>query len=559
MPLLPRDARSLTPDLVAGVTVALVGLPQCLAYAMMAGLPPAYGLATAAVPGLVAALFGKSGQVVTGPTNTTGLLLLAALAPMLGPEGTLGASGLPILATLTLLTGIIRLVAARAGAATLVRFLPESFLIGFTAGAGILIATMQLDEALGLRSVRGSGLVDELVGVTNTLLDTAPSWPAVVTAVATTAAVLVGQRLAPRLPTALLAVLAASLLAFALGADAATGLPLVRDKAPVPAGWPPGALPDLHPSVIARMLAPAAAITLLGTLELTVTSSARGARPDLRREMAAQGWANVFGAFTSAYPASASLGRSALLRLAGGRTRIAAVAAAVAIVPLLLFAAPLVGAIPQASLAGILFAIAWNMVDARRLARALTLWRTTRAVMLTSLVATLLLPLELAVFAGTGLALILHLNEDSHPHLRAWSIDESWLGPHRDDARGVAVEVSGNLHFAAASALPEEVLARVPETARVVVLDLSHAHALRWRALNALDEIDAALARRGARLIVCGAPDKLLLALDRVGYPVEAMGRGELPGEALEQALTKAAKLIEAQAGAQAQAAPSRA
>ena len=186
------------------------------------------------------------------------------------------------------------------------------------------------------------------------------------------------------------------------------------------------------------------------------------------------------------------------------------------------------------------------MVDAPRLARALTLWKTTRVVMLASLHATLLLPLEFAVFAGTGLALVLHLNEDSHPHLRAWSIDEAWLGPHRDDASGVAVEVSGNLHFAAASALPEEVLSRVPATARVVVLDLFHAHALRWRALNDLDEIDAALARRGARLIVCGAPDWLLLALDRVGYLVDAMGRGELTGEALEQALAKAARIIAA-------------
>lgn len=273
-------------------------------------------------------------------------LLCRVLTPFLGPEGTLGEAGLPMLATLAtlaVLTGVIRLVAARAGAATLVRFLPESFLVGFTAGAGILIATMQLDEALGLRTVRGSGLVDELVGVGNALLDTAPSWPAVVTTASTAIAVLVGQRLAPRLPVPLLVVFVASLIAAALGADATMGLPLVADKASVPSSWSPGALPDLHPSVIARMLAPAAAITLLGTLELTVTSSARGGRPDLRRELGAQGWTNVVGAFTSAYPASASLGRSALVRLAGGRTRLAAVVAAVTVVSLLFFAAPLVG------------------------------------------------------------------------------------------------------------------------------------------------------------------------------------------------------------------------
>lgn len=548
-----RPPRSLAPDAIAGLTVALVGLPQCLAYAMMSGLPPAYGLATAAVPGLVAALAGRSSQVITGPTNTTGLLLLAALTPMLGPNGTLEASGLPVLATLTLLTGVIRIVAARAGAANLVRFLPESFLVGFTAGAGILIAAMQLDEALGIPTIRGAGLIDELLGVGGTLGGgVLPAWPAVLVSFGTAAVVLAGQRWAPRWPLALLAVLAASLVAAATGADASVGLPLVSDKAIVPSGWPAGALPDLHPSVIARMLAPAAAIALLGTLELTVTSTASGSRPDLKREICAQGWANIVGAFASAYPASASLGRSALLRIAGGRTRAAAAIAAIAVIPLLLFAAPLVGTIPQASLAGILFAIAWKMIDGRRMARAMTLWRTTRVVMIASLVATLLLPLELAVFAGAGVALVLHLAEDSHPHLRDWSIGPDGLGPHHADALGVAIEVNGNLHFAAAAGLPDELLARVPASARVVVVDLTHAHAVRWRALNALDEIAAVLEQRGALLIVCGAPERLLLAIDRMGSRLDACGREELPGAALERAVARVA----AQLG---QAAPNQA
>ena len=145
--------RSLPADLVAGLTVALVGLPQCLAYALLSGLPPAYGLSTAAVAGLVAALLGQSAQVVTGPTNTTGLLVLAALAPHLAPNGLLDAGGLPVLATLTLLAGAIRVGGALLGGAHLIRFLPESVLVGFTAGAGLLIAAMQLDEALGLSGV----------------------------------------------------------------------------------------------------------------------------------------------------------------------------------------------------------------------------------------------------------------------------------------------------------------------------------------------------------------------------------------------------------------------
>ncbi len=128
--------------------MALVGLPQCLAYALMSGLPPAYGLSTAAIAGLVAALVGRSAQVVTGPTNTTGLLILGALLPFLGPNGLLRPDAIRVLATLTLMAGAFRIIAALTGGAHLIRLIPESVLVGFTAGVAILIGVMQLAAAL---------------------------------------------------------------------------------------------------------------------------------------------------------------------------------------------------------------------------------------------------------------------------------------------------------------------------------------------------------------------------------------------------------------------------
>ena len=114
----------LTHDLSAGVTVALVGLPQCLAYAMLSGFPPAYGLSTAAVAGLVAALAGRSSQIITGPTISTGLLVLSAMLPFLDSRGVLRPDAIRILATLTILAGVIRIVAAIAGGAHRVRLVP---------------------------------------------------------------------------------------------------------------------------------------------------------------------------------------------------------------------------------------------------------------------------------------------------------------------------------------------------------------------------------------------------------------------------------------------------
>jgi SulP family sulfate permease len=130
--------------------VALVALPQAIAYAMLAGVPPVYGLSTAAVAAFLAAVLGKSRQVATGPTTTTGLLILGAITPYLGENGLVRPEHLSVLATLTLLAGAIRLIVTFGGAAHLVRFIPESVLVGFTAGAGMLIGGMQLDEALGL-------------------------------------------------------------------------------------------------------------------------------------------------------------------------------------------------------------------------------------------------------------------------------------------------------------------------------------------------------------------------------------------------------------------------
>jgi SulP family sulfate permease len=513
--LLDQRASKLRADLVAGLTVALVGLPQCLAYAMMSGLPPAYGLSTAVVAGMVAALVGRSAQVVTGPTNTTGLLVLGALLPFLGENGLLTEAGLPVLATLTLLAGLIRLVAALLGGAHLVRFLPESVLVGFTAGAGILIGAMQLDEALGLPPVRGAGLVAEIGDVAGEFGGLRA--PAVLATAGTIALLAAGRRFAPRVPTALAVVLAAGLAAWALGLDAASGLPLVSDRAALPSRWPPGAWPDLHPGRLQELLVPASAIVLLGTLELAVSARAHGARPDMRREILAQGSANVAAAFAAGFPASASLTRSALLRLGGARTRLAAFSGALFTLPILLFAGRLVGHVPQASLAGVLLFTAWRMVDPAAMRR---LWRAspeTRLLLLVTLIATLVLPLEWAILLGSGTGLVIHLAKTSAPRLRLLRPEGTRLVPVAagESPAVVVLEVSGDLHYAAVPPFVSEAGRLLPESARSVVLDLSHAHELRFTALRAFEQLAEELLARGAELRLAGVDEEFATLMRR--------------------------------------------
>ncbi len=522
-------------DILTGLTVALVGLPQCLAYALMSGLPPAYGLSTAAVAGLVAALIGRSAQVVTGPTNTTGLLILTALLPFLGANGLLRPDGITVLATLTLLAGAIRIVLALIGGAHLIRLIPESVLIGFTAGVAILIGVMQLDEALGLPPARATSLFSEIGAIAPRIDEV--QWPAIAVTVTTALLVALGRRIGPRIPVPLIAVVAATAAAIVFRLNASVGLPIVSDRGSMAGGWPPIALPNVDLSLIQSLFVPASAIVLLGTLELAVTARAGGARADMRREILAQGWANVAGAFTGAFPASASLGRSAFLRLGGARTRLAAASAAVISGILLVAGGTLAGSIPQASLAGVLIVVAVRMIDWHGMRRLWKASNETRLLLAETLAATLLLPLQWAILLGTGTALVIHIANTSAPRLRI-------VRPLSKDEPPdvIVIEVSGNLHYAAVAPFVEEVEKLIPPPARTVVLDLAHAHEIRFAALLALEQLSEEMEHEGGSLWLAGVDADTAALLVRSGSPLRWVPEAARPGESVEQCLERVAK-----------------
>ncbi len=527
-------------DVLAGLTVAVMGIPQALAYAMMAGLPPAYGLVGAAVPAIVSALAGRTPWLATGPTNGTSLLVLAALVPYLGANGVLRPDMLPVLATLTLLAGALRVAAALGGGAVVLRFLPESVLTGFMSGAGILIGVMQLDEALGLAPIRGTGLAAELRGLAAALAGGArPATAAVATSLAVILALFLGRRLLPRWPWALLAVLGAAVAAWALGLDARSGLALAGERAGAVSGWPAVALPSLDPSVALEMLAPASAIVVIGTLELVVTLRAGGARPDLRREVLGQGVANLAGALVGSLPTSASLTRSAMLRQEGARSRLAPLVAGAVVIPVLLFGGHLVGRIPQAALAGVLLAIAWGMIDRRAIALA---WRAApepRVLLCVTLAATLLLDLPWAVLAGAGLALFIHLARTSAPRVRLLRLEGERLVPvlSGEQPPRVVLEVSGDLHYAAVPSFVEDAEALLPAAAKVVAVDLSHAHETRLAALHALEGLAAGLEARGATLLLCGVSESFLAIVRRAGSTLPMTPARAEPGASARECL----------------------
>ena len=522
-------------DVLAGVTVALVGLPQCLAYALMSGLPPAYGLSTAAVAGFVAALLGRSAQVVTGPTNTTGVLILSAILPFLGANGLLRENALAVLATLTLLAGAIRIVTALAGGAHLIRLIPESVLTGFTFGVAILIGVMQLDEALGIVPTRTTSFLKQFGTVIAHWRDI--QWPAIGVAIATAAMVEIGRRWSPRVPFALFAVLGATVIAWALGLDQSGGLPLVRDRHSIASGWTPFARPLFDADLLQTLFIPATAIVLLGTMELAVSARAGGERPDMRREILAQGWANVAGAYGGAIPASSSLSRSALLKIAGAKTRLAAASAAVASGLLLIAGGDLAGWIPQASLAGVLLVIAARMIDWKGMLRMWRSSRETRLLLVETFAATLLLPLQWAILLGTGTALVIHIANTSAPRLRVLRREGDALVPLADGEEPdiVVVEVSGNLHYAAVAPFVEEMETIVPRTRRVLVLDLSHAYEIRYAALRALEQLAEEMKHDDGELWLAGVDPDTARLLERSRSTLPWVPEAQAPGLSVRQ------------------------
>ena len=308
-------------------------------------------------------------------------------------------------------------------------------------------------------------------------------------------------------------------------------------------GWPEVALPSTDPMIWEQLAIPALAIVLLGTLELTVSARAGGALPDLRREIVAQGAANVAGAFTGAFPASASLTRSALLRLGGARTRLAPALSAIFIVPVLLFAAPLANQIPKASLAAVLYVTAVGMIDVRRIRRMLAVGGETRLLLVATFLGTLLLPLEWAIVGGALFGLVRHLHQAMRPRVRIYVASSDGLAPHDGgDAPQIVVEVSGTLYYAAIRNFLTELRARVPASARHVVLDLSHAHHMRYAALAAFEQAAADLDARGGRLVLAGVSADFAEYLTRAGSRLDVIRDGDRPGAAVRAALAQGAQ-----------------
>ena len=407
---------SVRADLIAGLTGTIILVPQAVAYASIAGLPPEYGLYTAIVPVIVAALFGSSLHLVSGPTAALSIVIFATISPLAAPGS---AAYVQLVLSLTFLCGVLMLAMGLARLGFLVNFISHSVVIGFTAGAAVLIAVSQLKNFFGVSAATSASFIETLSRFVQALPQTNPY---VLSVGVVTLLVGVGTRkYLPRIPHMISAMLVGSLYAALLDRLFGGGIGIATVAA-IPRSLPPLSVPELSVQALRELGAIALALTMLSLTEAIAIARAvalkSGQRIDSNQEFIGQGLANLVGSFASGYVSSGSFTRSGVNYTAGAKTPLAPVFSALFLVLTLIAFAPLVRFLPIASMAAILLMVAYSLVDVHHIMKTARTSRAEGAILGATLLATLFLHLEFAIYVGVLLSLMVFLDRTARPTIR---------------------------------------------------------------------------------------------------------------------------------------------
>ncbi len=429
-PWLPLVSKTgLRADALAGLLGAVLVLPQGIAFATLAGLPPQYGLYSAIVPCVVAALFGSSWHVVSGPTNANSLALFAMLAP-------LAVAGTPryieLALAVTVLVGVLQWLVGITRLGSLASFISPAALLGFTGGAALLIVLHAGGSLLELPASEAHGSAAAVARIVNGLPATSPG--ALAVGLLTIGAVLVTRRVNRRLPSLLVGLAVGTAAATGLNASAARlGVRTVETVGAFPSAWPPFGVPRMEWTALPDLLAIAVALTIVALAQsisiAKVVAARSGQRLEANREFIGQGLSNIVGGFFSCYVSCGSLNRSMPNLESGARTPLAAVFSAAWLLMLTAAAAPVLALIPMAAIAGLLLVVAWSLIDVSHWRHLWRVARTDFTVAAATAAATVSIRMEVAILIGTIASLGSYLYRTSRPAMRSMGFDT--MAPER--------------------------------------------------------------------------------------------------------------------------------
>jgi SulP family sulfate permease len=528
-------------DLLAGITVAAIAVPQATAYAFVAGLPPQYGLYTAIVVTAVGALFDSSYQLINGPTNAISIALLTVLAVV--PEEERVAAAVMFAG----LVGAVQLAITVLRLGDLSRFVSGAVIIGFTCGASVLIVLDQFKNLVGLPAAGHAA--DSVLKRFWLVLASGHPWhlPTLVIGIGTIVLVASVRRfngwmrqrgMRFPIPQHLVAVtiMAALVWAFDLGQQ---GVAVVGD---IPASLPSFQIPELRWEWVRQLLGSAFGVAILGLLEAVAMAKAiaaqTGQKLDIHKQCLSEGLANLAGGFFQCMPGSGSLTRSTVNRQAGAVSQWSGVFSAVAVAGTMMLFAPLLRYLPRAALAGLLVLAAFRMVDYKHLVFHLRATRFDALIVTATALAAVFISVEFCILIGVFLSFVLYVPRAAEVQLTELAHADNddvaeHPGPAPAPGPSLAFELEGDLSFGAAVEL-ERHLARIesavgPET-RVVTLLLKRARNPDAAFLGMLGEFHGRLQSRQVDLMLRGVRPDLLRGLYASGLAAR-FGSGRIVAE----------------------------
>jgi sulfate permease, SulP family len=506
-------------DLLAGITVGLVALPLAMAFGIASGVTPQAGLYTAVVAGFLISALGGSRTQIGGPTGAF-VVIVAGIVARFGVSG---------LAMVTLMAGVILLAMGLTGLGSAVRFIPRPVVIGFTNGIAILIASTQIKDFLGLQvgAVPSEFLLRMklLTGRLSTF-----NWQAFAIGGATLAIMLILPRITKRVPASIIALLVCTIAAAALHLPVET---IGTRFGGIPRGLPPFAVPGFHAEQILPLIPSAFTVALLAALEsmlsAVVADGMTGDRHNPNVELVAQGIANITSPLFGGIPATGAIARTATNIRSGGRSPVSGMIHALTLLGVLLVAAPLASYIPLATLAAVLFVVAWNMGEWREIGGILQLGFTAISVWIVTFALTVFADLTVAVSVGMALAALVYIYRIAETTTVSAVTDDYIRDglPHTLQGRIIPpyvtlLRIHGPFLFGTTEKLVESA-ANIEAFEPVVILRLRNMTAIDSTGIHAIETFARQLTQSGRTLVLCGAmeqPSKLLQQprfLDHVG------------------------------------------
>jgi SulP family sulfate permease len=451
---LPMVRHTWKDDLIAGLTGTIIVIPQAVAFAMIAGMPPIYGFYTAMLTPVIAALFGSSYHLVSGPTTTSSIVLYSIISKYVNPTNEIEAFvSLAIL--LSFMAGVIKLFMGIARMGKLVNFVSNSVIIGFSAGAGVLIAFKQLKHIFGIKVPQGSSFSNIIEYITFHLSEI--NWYVLTVAMGTLLLALIIRKIKKisRLYM-LFAMVFGSLLAFWLGGNS-HGIETVGS---IPSNLPPFKIPDFDYNNMRMLNSGAIILATLGLVEAAAISRSIALNThqklNINQEFVSQGISNVISSFFSCYTSSSSFTRSSINYQSGAKTPLSAFISAFGLMFVVLFFASYAAFLPKAAMGGIILLVGYNLIDFKHIKIIFKSSKRELIVFGATFLGTLFLDLQQALVIGVFLSLFFYLEKTSKPNIAVLGIDKThrFINIYRDNKLKECpqlhiIRIDGSLYFGA--------------------------------------------------------------------------------------------------------------